>query len=611
MKGIGLFLTALLFGLTGHASEMRGIWVDAFGPGFKNKRQVTELVRDCRKYNFNAVFVQMRKRGDAYYVPHSPNEDTRALDVTDFDALQEIIQQCHQGEQRIQVHCWAVAYFVWSWSKPPLQTNHVFNIHKDLLTKNSSGETVIGKGYFLDPGNPDVSAYLLNVAKDVVMHYDVDGFHWDYLRYPEQDSGYNKVAIKRYQEEFQVEDIPRPGDARFCEWRRRQVTDFVRWSTAELLSSKSNLVISASVFANYQDARDYRFQDWVEWDRQGIMDACVPMNFAPNQRFLFNPRADFALTNQGANAVWMGQGAYMNAKENTVKQLEYCRFKGFPGTVLYSYRNPSEDSFKVEQSADEQRDSETTVTIDNKQAEAIGTWHTGQYGKFYREDYVFKERGVGSNYVSFRTQLLIPGEYDVSEWHVSGTNRTKVGFTILHANGAKKLKIDQRSNGAKWNTVGRFWFGTNAPAEVRITDMFASSNCVVVADAIRFSLAADSDKNAKADPPNDRSDAQRTAAFEYIRESLQSKWESAPTQSRAGGIVKGTVSVDGKPVYNAKVTISGAVKSHQRTESNGYFAFFGLPEGNFDIEVTTPNGRTTTKPLDLARGQLLHVTFTQ
>src|SRR5439155_26049964 len=45
------------------ASEFRGIWVDAFGPGFFNAAQVKKLAEDCRKYNFNAVLVEMRRRG--------------------------------------------------------------------------------------------------------------------------------------------------------------------------------------------------------------------------------------------------------------------------------------------------------------------------------------------------------------------------------------------------------------------------------------------------------------------------------------------------------------------------------------------------------------------
>jgi uncharacterized lipoprotein YddW (UPF0748 family) len=87
--------------------EFRGLWVDAFGAGFLNKKEVIKLVKDCREYNFNAIFVEMRRRGDAFYLPQPPNEDPKTTVIEpDYDALAEIIRQCRNSEPRIEVHCW-------------------------------------------------------------------------------------------------------------------------------------------------------------------------------------------------------------------------------------------------------------------------------------------------------------------------------------------------------------------------------------------------------------------------------------------------------------------------------------------------------------------------
>ena len=326
-----------------HANEFRGLWVDAFGAGFFNTNQVRKLVEDCRKYNFNAVIVEMRRRGDAFYNPQLPNTDPRTTIITtNFDALAEIIKECHTGTPRIEVHCWLVSHFIWAWEKPPRPTNHVFNQHPEYLTKDSLGQKLIGKGYFLDPGNPDANQTIYNVAKDVVSRYDIDGLHWDYVRYPNQDSGYNDTALKRYNEEFNLTGRPAPNDPKFCEWRRRQVTDFLRWVNAAMLEIKPKLVISASVFTNLKDAYGYRFQDWAAWNQEGILDACMPMNFSPDNKNVFIPRAEAAWKNRGIRAMYPGQAAYMNDKSNTLTQLAYLRKIGFPGTVLYSYRSPNE-----------------------------------------------------------------------------------------------------------------------------------------------------------------------------------------------------------------------------------------------------------------------------
>lgn len=329
----------LVFVRSGTA-EFRGLWVDAFGPGFFNAEQVRKLAADCRKYNFNAVVVEMRRRGDAFY---QSNYDPRTTIIsTNFDALAEIIKVCHTGTPRIEVHCWVVSHYIWSAEKPPEQSSHIFSRHPEYLTRDSIGQNYLGKGYFLDPGNPDANLTIYNMAKDIVSRYDIDGFHWDYCRYPNQDSGYSATALKRFSEEFGLNGQPPPNDPKFCDWRRRQVTDFLRWVDADLWEIKPNLVISAAVFANITDSYGFRLADWPAWNKEGIVDVCMPMDFSPDNRNIFNPRADEAAKNQGIRHVYVGQAAYMNTKENTLAQLEYARQKGFPGTVLYSYRSPNQ-----------------------------------------------------------------------------------------------------------------------------------------------------------------------------------------------------------------------------------------------------------------------------
>jgi uncharacterized lipoprotein YddW (UPF0748 family) len=330
----------LLLPLWLDASEFRGLWADAFGPGFFNADQVRKLAADCRKYNFNAVLVQMRRRGDAFY--NSRYDPPTTSIATNFDALAEIIRQCHTGTPRIEVHCWLVSHYIWSADTPPPQPGHVFNQHPEYLTRDSIGQKYIGKGYFLDPGNPDANLTVYNVAKDIVSRYDIDGLHWDYCRYPNQDSGYNATAIKRFNQEFGATGEPAPNDPRFSEWRRRQVTEFLRWVNADLWEIKPKLVISAAVFANLNDSLGHRFSNWPEWNKQGIVDVCIPMNFSTNHQHLFCPRADEDLKQRWNRHVYLGQGAYMNSKEDTLFQLQYSRQKGFPGVVFYDYRHPNQ-----------------------------------------------------------------------------------------------------------------------------------------------------------------------------------------------------------------------------------------------------------------------------
>ena len=324
---------------TNAAAEFRGIWVDAWGTGFLTASQAQKLIADCRAYNFNAVFVQMRRRGDAFYIPQAPNLEPRTTAISGgYDALATLIAAAHSGSPRIEVHCWVTSNLIWSSGNPP--AGHVYTRHPEYLMKNFAGETFLAEGYYLDPGHPEAMQWNYNMARDIVSRYDIDGFHWDYIRYPQQDAGYNDVAMERYLEEYNLTQRPGPSDSRFSGWRRRQVTDFLRWVNADLLEIKPGLIISAAVFGNRTDAYDHRFQDWGAWTMEGLMDLVLPMNYSANNSGVFNPRANDAFGRQGVRRIYMGQGAYLNTKENTVTQLEYARDLGFLGTLFYSYRTP-------------------------------------------------------------------------------------------------------------------------------------------------------------------------------------------------------------------------------------------------------------------------------
>ncbi len=322
-------------------NEMRAVWVDAWGTGFLNASQVTQLIADCRTYNYNAIIVQMRRRGDAFYTPGINGNDPKTTAIaSNFDALQDILTKARSGSPRIEVHCWVTTHVIWSSTTPPPQPGHVFNAHPEYLMRNSTGANYLAEGYYLDPGHPDATLWNYVMATNIVRRYEVDGFHWDYIRYPQQDSGYNPTAIARYNAEFGLTGQPVPADAQFANWRRRQVTDFLRWVNSDLLAIRSNLVISAAVFGSRTDAFNARFQDWAAWNNEGLLDICMPMGYTSDNG-IFQARVDDAFNHQGVRRVYQGQGAYLNTKENTLWQLNYIRNKPLSGSVLYSYRVPN------------------------------------------------------------------------------------------------------------------------------------------------------------------------------------------------------------------------------------------------------------------------------
>ena len=147
----------------------------------------------------------------------------------------------------------------------------------------------------LDPGNPDALEWNSRVVMDLVEHYDIDGLHFDYVRYPQQNSGYNPVAVRRYNQEYGLSGKPAYNDERFSAWRRRQITDWIRSMYSRITNVKPSMKVTAATFSSRSDAYGNRFQDWARWMNEGMIDANLPMNYTTTLT-LFQSRVDDILS---------------------------------------------------------------------------------------------------------------------------------------------------------------------------------------------------------------------------------------------------------------------------------------------------------------------------
>src|SRR6266540_1434839 len=147
------------------AQEFRALWVDAFHEGIRSAREADDLVAAAKRANLNALFVQVRRRGDALYTKGvEPPLDDPAYDPS-FDALAYIVDAGHRGG--LQVHAWINAMPVWRDEAPPRDPRHLFNRHgltasgdDNWLTASPAGDRKFPVGYFLDPGHPAAAEYL-------------------------------------------------------------------------------------------------------------------------------------------------------------------------------------------------------------------------------------------------------------------------------------------------------------------------------------------------------------------------------------------------------------------------------------------------------------------
>ncbi|MBA3885339.1 MAG: family 10 glycosylhydrolase [Acidobacteria bacterium] len=354
------------------AQEYRGFWVDTFNTALNNHNDVLQVVANAQASNANALFVQVRRRGDAWYLS-SLEPPPEGVPITPgFDPLQALIATAHGAA--LEVHAFVIVGAVWNRHPvvlgPPSSPLHVFNRHggfdsatgqivqgpdnwltRTLIPDGTAAITFqghrFGADFWIDPGHPAAAEDTVNVLMHLISHYDLDGIHLDRIRYPEisiagqtptsgTSVGYNDTSIARFQQRYGIDPAsppPAQNDALWSHWRRDQITNLVRRVYLDALAIKPNIKVSAALIAfgaapaNWTSSEAYWrvYQDWRSWTEEGILDLPVVMNYkaehAPATAAQYNGWLEFARNHQDNRLVLNGQGAFLNAIEGTLRQV--------------------------------------------------------------------------------------------------------------------------------------------------------------------------------------------------------------------------------------------------------------------------------------------------
>lgn len=327
------------------SAEVKGAWVSAWSAGYFSREEADATIAAAKSIGLNSLFIQVRKNADAFY--NSAYEPRSANIARDFDPLAYIVEKAHS--QGIKVHAWVNICRVWTTQPLPSDPNHLVNAHREWINKNSDGSIRANEGVYLDPGVPEARNYVVSVLKDIVTKYDVDGIHLDYIRYPGREWGYSDAALARYYSDTGATAKPDPKDPQWTQWRRDQVTAFVRQIRQGICSVNPHIMLSAATISwgdcpdNFCNGSSYAVvcQDWRKWLSDDLLDANVPMNYkveknAKNARQFRNWLKGFGNWS-GGKPVYVGIDIHNNSASDVLQQIEAVRKSGLDGFVLFSF----------------------------------------------------------------------------------------------------------------------------------------------------------------------------------------------------------------------------------------------------------------------------------
>lgn len=323
--------------------QMRAAWVaTAWGLDWPQedynattqKQQYIAYLDKFKQLNMNAVFVQVKGMGDAFY--NSPYEPWSAA-ITGvrgkdpgYDVLKFMIDEAHA--RGIEFHAWLNPYRI--------ATRSGSGTAYPALHSSVKAEWVISheKIQIYNPAIPEVRQRLADIVKDLITKYDVDGIHFDDYFYPDPSTAGQMVSDQNDYQTYKT------GSETIEQFRRANVDKAIKAVRDIIVATKPQVVFSVSPASDFTYNLNTMYADIKKWATEGWMDVVIPQLYS-NSNFTSKLNEWDMFNNKPY--LMIGHGYYlMNNSSELSNQLGLTKNKkAVLGTLLYSakYLNTKPD----------------------------------------------------------------------------------------------------------------------------------------------------------------------------------------------------------------------------------------------------------------------------
>lgn len=284
--------------------ELRGVWVATVKnidwpskPGLpveKQKQEILKWLEITKKYNLNAIFLQVRPCSDAFYKsdlePWSEylNGQSGKAPAPFYDPLTFWIDEAHK--RGIELHAWINPFRASMAIDDKLSENHPINQHPEWFIEYNNKHQY-------DAGNPSCRKHITYIVKDLISRYKIDGIHMDDYFYPYPNAGIpfnDSTSFAKYNP-LNIDDIH--------DWRRYNVDKTIASIDSIINKSRPHIAFGISPFgvwrnkeddANGSETRagitnyDHLYADILKWMNEGLIDYVVPQLYWSTEHTVAN-----------------------------------------------------------------------------------------------------------------------------------------------------------------------------------------------------------------------------------------------------------------------------------------------------------------------------------
>ncbi len=269
--------------------EMRGTWLTNVDSDVLHSRANIEVgLQRLKDLGFNTIYPVVWQRGFTLY-PSEVAQKFTGFFVTEAlsffkgrDMLSEIIEVAKPLNLRV------IPWFEYGLMAPP--NSPLTRKHQDLLTLDIKQNKIRLKSHdknkpdtqvWLNPCQPEVQEFMVDLIADVVERYEIDGIQLDDRFGFPMEMGYDLFTQQLYKTEQRVKVVPLHHEGLWVDWAANKVTNLLSKIFHAVKSKRSDCLISIS--PNPQTfSKKYYLADWDSWVKKGLAEEIVLQVYRAN-----------------------------------------------------------------------------------------------------------------------------------------------------------------------------------------------------------------------------------------------------------------------------------------------------------------------------------------
>ena len=298
---------------------------------YTDEADVQHAVKYAKRVGLNTLIIDNCMFGYAAY-PSEVEGMVMLPELNGFDIVGAFSRACKQEGMRlvIMVNGFSTANASLMYPK-----EHFVNLYKDYFMVSKKGNTVDASGGMtLEPSEPAVQSFNLAIARELVQKYDIAGMQVDYIRYPlpiyyqvhnYEDFGYDSPVAEAFAQacgrDPKTLSITTELWNVWCSYRRDIISSYAKMFYDAVKQENSEVEVSFTCFADYDDRQKYVYQDVEKWASDGYADAIYTMIYGSTTEYQRAYAEETAIIADYAG-YRLGVGLYVRAsKESIIQQL--------------------------------------------------------------------------------------------------------------------------------------------------------------------------------------------------------------------------------------------------------------------------------------------------